>query len=93
MPSFTLLCPTPPPLNEMKILVHYQMHILHAYTTVYMHLAVARRCIPTFVNVQEQFEDVFNFNTSEGIQNTATTGNLGDLFLNLTVSDLVDGTL
>jgi hypothetical protein len=56
-------------------------------------IAVARRCIPTFVNVQEQFEDVFSFNTSEGIQDAATAGNLGDLFLNLTVSDLVDGSL
>ena len=56
-------------------------------------IAVARRCVPTFVNVQEQFEDVFNFTTSEGIQDAATAGQLGDLFLNLTVSDLVDGTL
>ena len=60
---------------------------------MYSCTAVARRCIPTFVNVQEQFEDVFSFNTSEGIQNTASSEGLGDLFLNLTVSDLVDGTL
>lgn len=71
------------------------MHIVtctRAYTT-HSCVAVARRCIPTFVNVQEQFEDVFSFNTSEDIQNTANTVGLGDLFLNLTVSDLVDGTL
>ena len=56
-------------------------------------ITVARRCIPTFVNVQEQFDDVFNFNTSEDIQNVATTDSIGDLFLNLSVSDIVDGTL
>ena len=57
---------------------------------------VARRCIPTFVNVQEQFDEVFNFNTTEDIQNAANANpgdGFGDLVLNLTVQDLVDGTL
>ena len=69
--------------------VSHQIMCIHELFCV----AVARRCVPTFVNVQEQFEDVFNFTTSEGIQDTATANGFGDLFLNLSVSDLVDGTL
>ena len=65
----------------------------HTHTHILTHTTVARRCIPTFIDLEEQFEEVFNFNTSEDIQNVASSGGFGDLVLNLTVQDLVDGTL
>ena len=65
----------------------------HTFDKFFVHYAVARRCIPTFVDVQDQFEEVFNFSSTDNIQNEASASGFGDLVLNLTIQDLVDGSL
>ena len=57
------------------------------------HTAVARRCIPTFIDQEDQLEESNVFNTTEDIQTVATSDGFGDLVLIITDQELVNGTL
>jgi hypothetical protein len=67
-------------------------------TSPFEHLrAVARRCVPTGIDLEGQFEEVFNFTSPKEFLESAdsdTTSNISsaDLILNLDLQSIIDGT-
>ncbi len=62
---------------------------------LYIHVAVARRCIPTFVDLGDQAADIL-FNSSTDLQtlaNMTSDFSITDVFLNVSVQSIVEGQL
>ena len=57
---------------------------------------VARRCIPTFVDLESQVESVFNFSSPQDLvtlSNMTNAFGFDDLILNVSLQSILDGTL
>lgn len=59
---------------------------------------VARRCVPTGIDLQGQVSSVFNFSSPSGILDLANSGMVNnvtftDLILNVDIQSIVDGNL
>jgi len=76
------------------------MYYMHTTTRISPHdvimFAVARRCIPTFVDVVSQAESVFNFTSPselEELANMTEAYSPTDLILSVNIESLVNGSL
>ncbi len=59
---------------------------------------VANRCVPTVIDIVDQAENVFNFSSISDLEDLARSNmtqsySFEDLALNITLQDVVDGTL
>ena len=52
---------------------------------------VARRCVPTGLDLSSELGQIFNLTAAEEIQNATT--DLGELFTTLSIQSIVDGSL
>ena len=69
----------------------------HDYSVYYScpSSVVARRCVPTVIDIVQQAESVFNFTSNTSLLDLVDRSNITakDLFLNLDLQSIVDGSL
>ena len=71
----------------------------HAHAHTHIHAiptSVARRCVPTIVDLDEFVDEIVNLTSSDNLQEVAensTTQDLGDLFLTVNVESIINGSL